>query len=169
MLLRQHGVRHPGAHPAREDWATQATGSATVARRLWSKQSTASILLPTGRTFDTIDVPETAGLLALARMERMELTLGPVTWTPDRRMHFFVLPGASVKVPDLVRKLGWSPLVLDLKALGEGEYVAAPPTRYGSRGPCSGLGGPQPANRWLPDAEELISPLAYACGRDGRR
>jgi len=25
---------------------------------------------------------------------------------------------------------------------------------------------PTPANRWLPDAEELISALAYACGRD---
>ena len=76
----------PGAHPAREDWATQATGSATVARRMWQKQPGASILLPTGRTFDAISVPETAGFLALARMERMELTLGPVTLTPARRI-----------------------------------------------------------------------------------
>ncbi|GAA3787923.1 bifunctional DNA primase/polymerase [Streptomyces phyllanthi] len=159
----------PGAHPAREDWAAQATGSATVARRMWSKHPTASILLPTGRTFDAIDVPESAGLLALARMERMDLTLGPVTWTPDHRMQFFVLPGASVKVADLVRKLGWSPLSLDLTALGEGEYVAAPPTRYGSRGAVQWARRPTPANRWLPDAEQLISPLAYACGRDGRR
>nr|WP_320780041.1 bifunctional DNA primase/polymerase [Streptomyces sp. CRN 30] len=159
----------PGAHPAREDWAGQATGSATVARRMWSEQPAASILLPTGHTFDAIDVPETAGLLALARMERMDLTLGPVTWTPDRRMQFFVLPGASVKVPELVRKLGWSPLSLDLTALGEGQYVAAPPTRYGSRGPVQWARRPTAANRWLPDAEELISPLAYACGRDGRR
>ncbi|NGO81825.1 DNA primase, partial [Streptomyces sp. YC504] len=28
---------------------------------------------------------------------------------------------------------------------------------------------PTPANRWLPDAEELISALAYACGREARR
>jgi hypothetical protein len=159
----------PGAHPAHEDWAGEATGSATVARRMWSEQPTASILLPTGHAFDAIDVPESAGLLALARMERMDLTLGPVTWTPDRRMQFFVLPGASVKVPDLVRGLGWSPLSLDLTALGEGEYVAAPPTRYGSRGAVQWARRPTPANRWLPDAEELISPLAYACGRDGRR
>ncbi len=156
----------PGAHPAREDWATQATGSATVARRMWQKQPTASILLPTGRTFDAISVPETAGFLALARMERMELTLGPVTLTPDRRMQFFVLPGASVKVPDLVRKLGWAPSSLDLVALGEGAYVAAPPTRFGSSGAVQWACRPTPANRWLPDAEELISPLAYACGRD---
>ncbi|NEC88960.1 bifunctional DNA primase/polymerase [Streptomyces sp. SID12501] len=156
----------PGAHPTRPDWATQATGSATVARRLWTDRPTASILLPTGHTFDAIDVPETAGFLALARMERMELTLGPVMLTPDQRMRFFVLPGASAKVPDLVRKLGWSPASLDLVALGEGAYVAAPPTRYASRGAVQWACRPTPANRWLPDAEELISPLAYACGRD---
>jgi hypothetical protein len=156
----------PGAHPAREDWATLATGSATVARRMWQKQPTAAILLPTGRTFDAIEVAESAGFLALARMERMQLTLGPVTLTPARRMHFFVLPGAAVKVPELVRGLGWSPASLDLLALGEGAYVAAPPTRFGSRGAVQWACRPTPANRWLPDAEELISPLAYACGRD---
>ncbi|MEU5685401.1 bifunctional DNA primase/polymerase [Streptomyces venezuelae] len=159
----------PGAHPAREDWATQATGSATVARRLWQKQPKASILLPTGRTFDAIDVPETAGFLALARMERMELTLGPVTCTPDRRMQFFVLPGATAKVPDLVRKLGWPPAAIDLIALGEGTYVAGPPTRFGAIGAVQWACRPTAANRWLPDAEEIISPLAYACGREARR
>ncbi|MEU7418238.1 bifunctional DNA primase/polymerase [Streptomyces antibioticus] len=156
----------PGAHPTRPDWASQATGSATVARRMWQKQPTASILLPTGRTFDAISVTETAGFLALARMERMELTLGPVILTPDRRMHFFVLPGAAAKVPDLVRKLGWSLSALDLVTLGEGAYVAAPPTRFGQRGAVQWACRPTAANRWLPDAEELISPLAYACGRD---
>ncbi|KFG74523.1 bifunctional DNA primase/polymerase [Streptomyces mutabilis] len=156
----------PGVHPASGDWATRATGSATVARRLWQEHPAASILLPTGRTFDAIDVPETAGFLALARMKRMELTLGPVTLTPDRRMRFFVLPGAAAKVPELVRKLGWSPRLLDLTALGEGAYVAAPPTRYGTRGAVQWACRPTAANRWLPDVEELVSPLAYACGRD---
>ncbi len=156
----------PGAHPARADWAAQATGSATVARRFWSLQPSASILLPTGRAFDTIEVPESAGFLALARMRRMDLSLGPVTCTPDRRMHFFVLPGAAAKIPDLVRGLGWPPASLDLTALGEGAYVAAPPTRVGSRGAVQWAWRPTPANRWLPDAEEVVSPLAYACGRD---
>ncbi|MCF4138904.1 bifunctional DNA primase/polymerase [Streptomyces sp. Tue 6430] len=156
----------PGAHPARPDWATQATGSATVARRMWQQRPDASILLPTGRTFDAISVPETAGFLALARMERMKSALGPVTSAPDRRMHFFVLPGTAAKVPDLVRALGWTPSSLDLVALGEGAYVAAPPTRFGSRGAVQWACRPTPANRWLPDAEELIPSLAYACGRE---
>ncbi|MFF9059909.1 bifunctional DNA primase/polymerase [Streptomyces sp. NPDC101213] len=156
----------PGAHPDRPDWATRATGSATVARRMWQQRPDASILLPTGRTFDAISVPETAGFLALARMERMGSALGPVTAAPDRRMHFFVLPGAVAKVPDLLRASGWTPSSLDLVALGEGAYVAAPPTRFGSRGAVQWACRPTPANRWLPDAEELIPPLAYACGRD---
>ncbi|MGW0117583.1 bifunctional DNA primase/polymerase [Streptomyces sp. NPDC003327] len=156
----------PGAHAAKPDWSTMATGSAVGARRMWSKQPKASILLPTGRTFDALEVPESAGFLALARMERMELTLGPVTCTPDRRMFFFVLPGAAAKVPDLVRKLGWMPASLDLVTRGEGHYVAAPPTRIGGCGAVQWARRPTPANRWLPDAEELISALAYACGRE---
>ncbi|MFF8384951.1 bifunctional DNA primase/polymerase [Streptomyces kanasensis] len=156
----------PGAHPARPDWASQATGSAVGARRLWGKHPRASILLPTGRTFDALDVPESAGFLALARMERMDLTLGPVTCTPDRRMLFFVLPGAAPKVADLIRKLGWSPAGIDLVAKGEGQYVAAPPTRIGGQGAVQWANRPTAANRWLPDVEELISPLAYACGRE---
>jgi hypothetical protein len=156
----------PGAHPADDDWATQATGSAVAARRMWQKSPRASVLLPTGRTFDVIDVPESAGFLALARMERMELTLGPVLSTPDRRLLFFVLPGAGAKIPDLVRKLGWVPSTLDLVPRGEGDCVAAPPTRMGGMGAVQWARRPTPANRWLPDAEELINPLAYACGRE---
>ncbi|MFE9774005.1 bifunctional DNA primase/polymerase [Streptomyces sp. NPDC005931] len=156
----------PGAHPAGPDWPARATGSATVARRLWQTRPAASVLLPTGRTFDAVSVPETAGFLALARMERMGMTLGPVTLTPDRRTEFFVLPGAAAKVPDLVRALGWSPSSLDLTVLGEGAYVAAPPTRFGSRGAVQWACRPTRANRWLPDVEEVVSPLAYACGRD---
>ncbi|MGI5398236.1 bifunctional DNA primase/polymerase [Streptomyces sp. CA-135486] len=156
----------PGAHPTRPDWANQATGSGAAAHRLWSQQPKASILLPTGRTFDALDVPESAGFLALARLERLDLPLGPVTCTPDRRMLFFVLPGAAVKVPDLIRTMGWTPSSIDLVARGEGHYVAAPPTRIGGHGAVQWVRRPTHANRWLPDADELISPLAYACGRE---
>ncbi|MBM9620936.1 bifunctional DNA primase/polymerase [Streptomyces zhihengii] len=160
------GCASPGAHPGPGDWANQATGSGSAARRLWSKQPRSSILLPTGRTFDALEVSESAGFLALARLERMELPLGPVTFTPDRRMLFFVLPGASLKAPELIRDLGWMPSAIDLVTRGEGHWVAAPPTRIGGRGAVQWARRPTPANRWLPDAEELISPLAYACGRE---
>jgi hypothetical protein len=158
----------PGAHPTGDDWATQATGSGVAARRLWSKQPRASVLLPTGRTFDVLDVSESAGFLALARMERMKVTLGPVARTPDRRMLFFVLPGGAAKAGDLVRALGWSPTTMDLIARGDGHYVAAPPTRTGG-GAVQWARRPTHTNRWLPDADEMISPLAYACGQEAHR
>lgn len=154
----------PGAHPTRPDWATQASGSAAAVRRMWRQQPRASVLLATGRTFDAIDVAEGAGFHALARMERMELPLGPVISTPARRMVFFVLPGASAKLPDQLKRLGWPPASLDLVVRGEGDWVAAPPTRMGTGGLVQWARQPTELNRWLPDAEELLSPLAYACG-----
>lgn len=154
----------PGAHPAAPDWAEQATGSAAGARRMWAKHPAASVLLPTGRTFDALDVSESAGCLALARMERMGIELGPITSTPFRRMLFFVLPGGALKVADAARKLGWRPSSLDLIARGEGDYVVAPPSRVGNRGAVQWARQPTATNRWLPDAEELVSALAYACG-----
>jgi hypothetical protein len=155
----------PGAHPTGPGWAGRATGSATVARRLWQAEPRASVLLPTGRTFDVIDVPESAGCLALARMERTGITLGPVSSTPSGRMFFFVLPGATVKVPGLVRQLGWPMRSMDLLTRGDHDYVPAPPSRLGTRGSVQWVRRPTAANRWLPDAEELLPPLAYACGR----
>ncbi|MFJ4838211.1 bifunctional DNA primase/polymerase [Streptomyces sp. NPDC088746] len=160
------GCAAPGAHPTRPDWAGLATGSAAAARRMWSRQPGSSVLLPAGRTFDALDVPESAGFLALARTERMGLTLGPVTRTPDRRMLFFVLPGAAAKAPALVRQLGWDAGTIGLTGAGEGQYVAAPPTRVAGRGCVQWARRPSRADLWLPDAEELISPLAYACARE---
>lgn len=156
----------PGAHPLDGRWAEDATGSAAAVRRIWEKVPRASVLLPTGRTFDAVDVPETAGLLALARMERLALPLSPVTAGPDGRMLFFVLPGAAKKVPALVRALGWSPGALDLATRGEGGWLAAPPTRVGTRGAVQWVCAPTAANRWLPDVEEILPPLAYAAGRE---
>ncbi|MFE2017283.1 bifunctional DNA primase/polymerase [Streptomyces sp. NPDC059499] len=156
----------PGAHPTRPDWAGQATGSAAAARRMWAEHPKSSVLLPTGRAFDALDVPESAGFLALARMERMDVTLGPVTCTPDGRMLFFVLPGAAAKAPELVGHLGWDAAAIDLVGRGEGHYVAGPPTRVGGRGAVQWARRPTHTNRWLPDVAELISPLAYACARE---
>jgi hypothetical protein len=126
------------------------------------------VLLPTGRTFDVIDVSEPAGLHALARIERMDLTVGPVIATPSRRLLFFVLPGAAAKVPELLGRLGWTPATLDLTARGDGDWVAAPPTRT-IGGVAQWARRPTALNRWLPDVEELLGPLAYACGQETAR
>ncbi|WP_326597412.1 bifunctional DNA primase/polymerase [Streptomyces sp. NBC_01803] len=156
----------PGAHPTRMDWPAHATGSAVEARRLWEREPRAAILLPTGRTFDVLDVPETAGCLALARMERTGTELGPVAGTPTGRLQFFVLPGGATKVPGTLRRLGWEPATMDLVPRGEGDFVAAPPTRIGTRGSVQWARRPTTTNRWLPDAEQLLPTLAYACAQE---
>ncbi len=153
----------PGAHPTDPEWSGLATGSAVIVRRLWSRRPLSSVLLPTGRAFDAVDVPESAGCLALARLERREVPLGPVLSLPNRRMAFLVLPGAATKAPALLRHLGWSPASLDLVVRADGDYVPAPPTRVGALGRVRWARKPTPANRWLPDADSLLSPLAYAC------
>ncbi|MFG1809023.1 bifunctional DNA primase/polymerase [Streptomyces sp. NPDC049040] len=160
------GCGAPGAHPIRPDWTARGSVSAPAVRRMWQTHPESSVLLPTGRTFDAVDVSEDAGCLALARMERMDLPLGPVLGAPGRRLLFFVLPGAAAKVPDLLRRLGRPPESLDLSVLGEGGWVVAPPTRTVPGGCAQWARRPTPANRWLPDAAELLSQLAYACGRE---
>lgn len=156
----------PGAHPCDADWRLQATGSATEVRRLWERHPQASVLLPTGRGFDVIEVPEIAGCLALARMERMELGMGPVSCTPYGRMLFFVRPGAARRVPELVRGQGWSPGAIDMQAHGEGSWVPAPPTRVGRRGSVQWVRPALATHRPLPSAEEVIPQIAYACGQE---
>ncbi|OKJ11875.1 bifunctional DNA primase/polymerase [Kitasatospora sp. CB01950] len=166
------GCALPGAHPVGEDWGLLATVGASVVRGWWTERPDASILLPTGRAFDVLDVPEVAGCLALARMERMGLQLGPVLAAPaaggrrGRRLHFLVLPGAAAKLPDLLRQIGCPPGTLDLVARGEGDWVAAPPSRFGGHATALWARPPTLLNRWLPDAVDLVGPLAYACLRD---
>lgn len=162
----------PGAHPDGEDWLSQASAGPGVVRRWWTERPQASVLLPAGRAFDVLDVPEAAGCLALARMERMGLELGPVVAVPavsdrpGRRLLFLVLPGVQAKLPDMLRRLGWTPGRLDLVARGEGDWIVAPPSRIGLSGCAHWARPPSVLNRWLPDAAELINPLAYACGRE---
>lgn len=162
----------PGAHPTTEDWRRRASAGPGVVRRWWTENPRASILLPVGTAFDVLDVPEMAGCLALARMERMDLQLGPVVAAPPgpgqqgRRLLFLVLPGVLAKLPELLRKLGWGPGRLDLVARGEGDWIVAPPSRVGRDSFVRWARPPSEMNRWLPDATELIIPLAYACGRE---
>lgn len=140
----------PGAHPLDADWARTASAGPGAVRSWWTDRPRASILLPTGRSFDVLDVPETAGCLALARMERMDLQLGPVVVQPaasgriGRRLHFLVLPGAAARLPEMLRRSAgrragwtWSP-----GARGTGRS----PRRPGSA-PSGTPSGPAPPPR----------------------
>jgi len=154
-----------GAHPLHRDWQKKISGQPSKAHEWWSAHPRSSIILPTGRVFDVLDVSEEAGCLALARLERSEANIGPVAATPTRRMYFFVLPNSREKLDKVLPGLGWGKTPLDLVCRSAGDYVIAPPSRMGIRGQAQWVRSPSDTNRWLPDIEELLAPLSYACGQ----
>ncbi|MGV9556128.1 bifunctional DNA primase/polymerase [Streptomyces sp. NPDC003401] len=159
--------RRPGAHPL--DFAPEVPAGATLddVTRTWADFPGAAVMLPVGRAFDVIEVAEPAGRRALARLERMGLPLGPVTATPEGRAQFLVAPGAAADLPGLLYRMGWDdPSSLDLRGLGPGTYITAPPSDRGGLGPARWLRPPalDSATR-LPAARLLLGTLAYVAHR----
>ncbi|MDT0609497.1 bifunctional DNA primase/polymerase [Streptomyces lancefieldiae] len=157
----------PGAHPL--DFAPQVPAGATLdeASEAWTGFPGAALMLPVGRRFDVIEVAEPVGLRALARMERMGLPLGPITATPQGRAQFFVAPGAATELPRLLYRMGWDdPAALDLRGLGPGTYVTAPPSDRGGLGPVRWLRPPALDSATRPPAARLLlGTLAYVAHR----
>ncbi len=161
------GCRAPGAHPL--EFAPEVRAGATLdeAAKAWSQVPGAAVMLPVGRAFDVIEVAEPAGRRALTRLERMGLPLGPVTSTPEGRAHFFVAPGAAAELPQLLYRMGWDdPAHLDLRGLGPGTHITAPPSDRGGRGPVRWLRPPQLDTASKPPAARLLlGTLAYVAHR----
>ncbi|MFF8593157.1 bifunctional DNA primase/polymerase [Streptomyces sp. NPDC015220] len=156
----------PGAHPL--DFAPAIPAGATLdeVTRAWAELPGAAVMLAVGRAFDVIEVAEPTGRCALARMERMGLPLGPVTAAPDGRAHFFVAPGAAIELPGLLYRMGWDdPTALDLRGLGPGTYLTAPPSDRGGRGPARWLRPPALDTANPPEARLLLGTLAYVAQR----
>jgi hypothetical protein len=138
----------------------------TDAQNAWAVSPDAPLLLPVGRSFDLLDVPEPAGHRALARLERMGTRLGPVLATPVGRVLFFVAPGATDALPELLYKTGWDDAGLDLLGHGPGGFLAVPPTAWPGLGAPDWLLPPSESTaRQLPEARLLLGTLAYACHR----
>ncbi|MFF4601244.1 bifunctional DNA primase/polymerase [Streptomyces sp. NPDC001339] len=160
------GCASPGAHPLA--FATELPAGATLekAAAVWAETPGAAVLLPVGRSFDVLDVPEAAGRNALARLERMGLPLGPVAAAPTGRALFFVAPGAAAELPALLYRTGWDDATLDLRPLGPGDHLTAPPSDHGGRGPMRWLRPPtlDTAGR-PPQARLVVGTLAYVCAR----
>ncbi|MFC7992719.1 bifunctional DNA primase/polymerase [Streptomyces pilosus] len=163
------GCRAPGAHPLGHAPVIRAGAPLDEVTAVWSEFPGASLMLPVGRAFDAIEVARPAGCHALARLERMGLPVGPVTATPDGRAQFFVSPGAAAALPELLYRMGWDdPAALDLRGLGAGAHITAPPSDRGGLGPVRWLRSPalDSASR-PPEARLLLGTLAYVAHRSG--
>ncbi|WP_370673254.1 bifunctional DNA primase/polymerase [Streptomyces sp. DvalAA-14] len=158
----------PGAHPLAFAGEIPAGASPQEAVEGWARVPGAAVLLPVGRSFDVIEVAEVPGRRALVRLERMGLRLGPVLLTPTGRAQFFVAPGAAAELPHLLYRMGWDDAQLDLRCLGRGDHVTAPPSDLGGLGPVRWLREPRlDAVPQPPEARLLLGTLAYVSHRDG--
>ncbi|RLU96669.1 DNA primase [Streptomyces griseocarneus] len=160
------GCPAPGAHPLSFAPPVPAGATLDAAAAAWAEVPGAAVLLPVGRSFDVLEVAETAGRHALARLERMGLPLGPVALTPHGRALFFVAPGAAAELPQLLYRMGWDDARLDLRCLGPGDHITAPPSDLAGLGPMRWLRPPtlDTAGR-PPQARLLLGTLAYVCHR----
>ncbi|GAB3653991.1 hypothetical protein GCM10027589_12460 [Actinocorallia lasiicapitis] len=84
------GCPDPGAHPVSTGWARLATTDPDLIATWWNRNPDANIILPTGRTFDVIDVPAPHGAARLAQMLRENTPVGPVAAIGDDRYLFYV-------------------------------------------------------------------------------
>ncbi|GAB2616003.1 bifunctional DNA primase/polymerase [Streptomyces capparidis] len=163
------GCAAPGAHPLPGAEVLGPGAGAEEARAAWERHPGAPVLLLTGYAFDAVEVAEPAGRRAMLRLERMGTRLGPVLVTPHGRAQFFVAPGAAAELPALLYKMGWDDAGLDLRPLGLGDHVVAPPSELGALGPVRWLRPPTPESAvHPPEARLVLGTLAYASHRERR-
>jgi Bifunctional DNA primase/polymerase, N-terminal len=161
------GCPAPGAHPMSPAWQVEATTDPATVWSCWLARPEANIILPTGRVFDVLDVPATAGTAALRLMAEAGVRPGPVAVSAADRALFFVRTrGAPADEyewwschldcePETVTQ------VAGLRWHCRNSYVLAPPSRYAAAGAAHWLRGP--AEHPLPDGVRLLEVLADAC------
>ncbi|TDC73990.1 bifunctional DNA primase/polymerase [Streptomyces hainanensis] len=165
--------RAPGDHPLDPGRVVPAGTTLDQVLRAWedawdATPGGATVLLPTGLTFDVVDVPAAAGHLALPRLERMGLPVGPVALAPHDRAWFFVAAGAAAELPQLLYRTGWEDVPLDLRCLGKGAHVTAPPSGHAGQGPVRWLRAPALETATPPQARLLLGTIAYLVAASAR-
>ncbi|WP_326721504.1 MULTISPECIES: SCO3374 family protein [unclassified Streptomyces] len=94
----------------------------------WATVPGAPVRLATGLRFDVLDVPAEAGYPALRHLgtgSPVALHRGPRA--RGERMRFLVAAGSADELPGLLDWLEWGTLTLDLRAIGAGGSIEAPP------------------------------------------
>ncbi|MFI2783584.1 SCO3374 family protein [Streptomyces sp. ALB3] len=95
----------------------------------WATTGTSPVRLPTGLSFDVLELPAAAGHATLRRVGRT----GPVALT-GQRMRLLVAAGSADELPGLLDWLEWGGIALDLTAIGTGGQITAPEPPGGAAG-----------------------------------
>jgi hypothetical protein len=164
------GCPAPGAHPVSAAWQIEATCDPDEAGRYWLERPDANVILATGRVFDVLDVPATAGAAALAMMRRSGVKPGPVAAGVGGRALFFVTTrGAPYDEGEWWScQLDCEPenvaQVASLRWHCRNSYVLAPPSKDATAG-ARWLR--PPLQHPLPDPVRMLEFLADACEEAG--
>jgi hypothetical protein len=137
-----------------------------VLTRWWNERPQANIILPTGRVFDVFDIPAAAGAMALDRIRRTGVPVGPVAASGDERHLFFVATRGAPQDED-----EWWSCHLDCSPENVAEtpgmrwhcrdsYVVAPPSVL-PQGEVTWIRPPDDSP--LPDPLRLLEVLADSC------
>ena len=166
------GCPAPGAHPLSPAWKLKASCDPDIVTQWWTTAPRSSILLVTGRIFDVLDVPASAGSAALARLGEAGIHPGPVAASAGGRALFFVASRAASTEEDE----WWSchldcepetvPAIVGLRWHCRDSYVLAPPSALGGGSSARWL--VRPSATALPDALRLLEFLADACEEIGQ-
>ncbi|MDL4777680.1 MULTISPECIES: bifunctional DNA primase/polymerase [Thermomonosporaceae] len=161
------GCPDPAMHPVSATWALQSSVDTAVLKRWWAEDPRANIILPTGHVFDVFDVPAAAGTIALERIEREDLPVGPVAGVGgDRHLFFVATRGAPVDEDEWWScHLDCSPETVTetpgMRWHCRDSYVVAPPSVLPSGREVVWIvppdGGP------LPDPLRLLEVLSDSC------
>lgn len=158
------GCPAPGAHPASPAWQLQASSDPDVVVTWWRTAPEASVILPTGRVFDVLDLPVVAGMRALGHLDAVGISPGPVSVSAGDRVLFFVRTrGAPANADEYWScHLDCAPETVGgpLRWHCRDSYVVAPPSRDGSGQQARWLRDP---TRPLPDSLRLLDVLSDAC------
>jgi hypothetical protein len=169
------GCPTPARHPVSLAWQTQATTDLPQIERWARTQPQANFITATGITHDVLDVPVTAGRLALEGLLAAgvdvgpvaEILAGPVPGAGDGRLLFFTATRGTPEDED-----EWWPCELDchpetmdehpgLRWHCRGSYVLVPPAVLGGGERVVWVRGPE----WpLPDPLNLLDVLTDALG-----
>ncbi|MFF5856066.1 SCO3374 family protein [Streptomyces sp. NPDC012751] len=118
-----------------------------------------------GVRFDVLDVPAEAGAGALRHLAAGS----PVILRGDR-MELLVAPGGADELPGLLDWLEWGAVALDMRALGAGDTLEAPPPPAGAYDPVAarpGSAGVPGAGTASAEGPGVVSAPGTAAGGSG--
>lgn len=160
---------------AGEAWLASASEYPRSVQALWRERPGAATVLPCGRTFDVISMPELFGRRVLEELWAAGPGCGPAA-SHRGRLLLFAQVGTAGRLRPLLSWEEWAAEVPSLLCHGAGDSVTVPPVQR----PLGAAEGPQdpggPAvGRWIvaPDSREPWLPdaaiLLRACVRTARR